>query len=122
METKNFSNEETRCKCCGINKMDKAFMAILQELRDEYGKPMVVTSGYRCKSYNAIIGGVPYSQHLLGNAIDIACTDPQDRYRLISLATQYNFTGIEVSPTHIHLDIRADDPRLLWTDNKGRIA
>ena len=44
---------------------------ILQPLRDRYGKPIRISSGYRCKALNKAVNGVPTSQHLKGEAADI---------------------------------------------------
>ena len=45
---------------------------LLQPLRDAYGKPMTINSGYRCPELNKAVGGVPNSQHVLGMASDIS--------------------------------------------------
>lgn len=44
---------------------------ILDPLREAYGKPIVVTSGYRCPKLNRAVGGVARSQHTRGEAADI---------------------------------------------------
>ena len=44
---------------------------ILQPIRDYYGKPVAVTSGYRCKALNTAVGGSQTSQHSFGEACDI---------------------------------------------------
>ncbi|MCQ2294461.1 MAG: D-Ala-D-Ala carboxypeptidase family metallohydrolase [Bacteroidales bacterium] len=44
---------------------------LLDPARERWGKPLVVTSGYRCKKLNALVGGVADSQHLRGCAADI---------------------------------------------------
>ena len=59
---------------------------VLQPLRDIYQKPMKVNSGYRCKELNEIVGGVPTSQHRLGEAADIHTGSPLETYRLAHLA------------------------------------
>ena len=59
---------------------------VLQPLRDLYGKPMKVNSGYRCKELNEIVGGVPTSQHRLGEAADIHTGSPLETFRLAHLA------------------------------------
>lgn len=59
---------------------------VLQPLRDKYGKPMKVNSGYRCKELNEIVGGVPTSQHRLGEAADIHTGSPSETFRLAHLA------------------------------------
>lgn len=59
---------------------------VLQPLRDVYQKPMTVNSGYRCKELNEIVGGVPSSQHRLGEAADIHTGSPLETFRLAHLA------------------------------------
>ncbi len=43
---------------------------VLQVLRDSLNKPIVITSGYRCKKLNKAIGGAKNSQHCNGQAVD----------------------------------------------------
>lgn len=84
MITKNFSMEElaasNTARMKGIdNTPDKEVEArlvqlaqqVLQPLRDSYGKPIKISSGYRCQALNKAIGGVSTSQHLKGEAVDI---------------------------------------------------
>ena len=44
---------------------------VLDPLRELYGKPIVVTSGYRCQKLNRAVGGASRSQHITGEAADI---------------------------------------------------
>lgn len=44
---------------------------IFQPLREEFACPIYVSSGYRSKQLNEAIGGSEYSQHCLGEAMDI---------------------------------------------------
>lgn len=44
---------------------------ILDPLREAYGKPITVSSGYRCARLNRIVGGAARSQHLTGQAADL---------------------------------------------------
>ena len=44
---------------------------VLEPARKIYGRPIIVTSGYRCPKLNAIVGGVPTSRHLTGQAADL---------------------------------------------------
>lgn len=46
---------------------------VLDPLREKYGKPIVVSSGYRCPKLNKAVGGVARSQHTKGEAADIRC-------------------------------------------------
>lgn len=47
----------------------------LQPIRDKLGKPMIITSGYRCKELNKKVGGVSTSQHCKGQAVDFYVKD-----------------------------------------------
>lgn len=44
---------------------------VLDPLREAYGKPIIVTSGYRSEQLNRMLGGAKTSQHLKGQAADI---------------------------------------------------
>lgn len=44
---------------------------ILDPLREAYGGPIIVTSGYRCPALNKAVGGAKNSQHMTGQAVDI---------------------------------------------------
>ena len=44
---------------------------LLQNIRDHFGAPVVITSGYRTAAHNKSVGGAAYSQHLYGRAADI---------------------------------------------------
>lgn len=43
---------------------------ILDPIREHYGKPVIVTSGYRCPELNRAIGGSTTSDHCAGAAAD----------------------------------------------------
>lgn len=69
---KHFKKEEFTCKCgCGMNNIDLNLVKILDEIREYFGQPVVVSSGCRCKNHNAKVGGVQGSRHVLGKAADI---------------------------------------------------
>ena len=55
---------------------------MLQPIRDAWGKPIKVTSGYRCPRLNTMVGGVKNSQHVLGQAADIQATAFADNVKL----------------------------------------
>lgn len=59
---------------------------ILDPLRDAYGKPILINSGYRSKFVNEAVGGVSNSQHKFGCAADISvrsCDSISELFALI---------------------------------------
>lgn len=80
---------------------------VLQPLRDIYGKPMEINSGYRCPRLNAEVGGVPTSQHVKGEAADIKTGNQTESYRLARLAKTHPEIFREIDqmilyPTFVH--------------------
>ena len=108
----NFRKDEFSCKCgCGKSDMQPAFMGRLQALRYAYGKPMLITSGYRCADHPAervkpIPGAGTHSQ---GIAADIGVSGA-DALMLLRLALEANFSGVGIQQKghgrFVHLDIR----------------
>lgn len=78
---------------------------VLQPLRDAWGKPLKVNSGYRCKALNAAVGGVPTSQHVKGEAADIATGDPVKLARL-AVKLGLPFDQMILYPTFVHFSHR----------------
>ncbi len=115
--TENFRASEFVCKCrlrgadknnqwChGIEWVHRELVEKLQVLRDKTGKPITITSGCRCPSYNAHVGGAMGSQHLRGKAADIvvAGMDPRE---VAKLAIGIGFRGVKAYPTFTHVDTR----------------
>lgn len=103
-----FTSKEMACKHTGIEKMDIEFMSRLTELRSAYGKPMVVTSGYRHPTHPAEAKKSVSGAHSTGKAADIA-VNRGDAWELLHLAMAMGFTGIGVhqkgSGRFIHLDM-----------------
>lgn len=55
---------------------------VLEPARNVVGKPLVITSGYRCKQLNRAVGGVANSYHIQGRAADILVNAPSDTKNL----------------------------------------
>jgi uncharacterized protein YcbK (DUF882 family) len=118
-----FSLAETECRCkCGFDLLD-SFKVECDALREAYGKPLTMTSGARCGSYNAKVSETGSTgPHTTGKAADFLA-DRGDAYQLLRMAMQLGFTGIGVSQKgagrFLHLDsLRAGpgQPRpTLWS-------
>lgn len=76
-EFPNFQEWEFKCPCCGSvgNGIYKSLVMALQDLRNETGKPIGISSGYRCSNFNKQVGGDTNSAHLLGGAADFYFED-----------------------------------------------
>ena len=113
--SKNFSyrefEESETAKARGITNVISSFeirdavreltLTVLQPLRDAWGEPLHINSGYRCPKLNAAVGGAPTSQHTKGEAADIHADHP---IRLAQLA--YNlglpYDQMIIYPTFVH--------------------
>ena len=95
--TKNFTLEELYASATanrkGINnyppesmmKHIKELAELLQKIRDKYGYPIHVNSGYRCLALNNDVGGSKTSQHVIGQAADIVATGGRTNAHLFNV-------------------------------------
>lgn len=111
--SKNFDSSEFKCKCCGQlpeNGMNPELIELLQAIRDKIGKPILITSGYRCEKYNRQVGGAKHSQHVLGNAADIKVQDREmdasDVQHWLVLNFNKECKGIGCYDNFTHVDVR----------------
>lgn len=79
---------------------------ILQALRDYFGKPVIINSGYRTASYNKKIGGVSNSQHVKGTACDIKIQGVPPEAIAAYLEKYFPNCGIGLYGTFVHIDTR----------------
>jgi hypothetical protein len=57
----------------------------LDPVRELWGAPLRVNSGYRSPALNAAVGGAPSSQHMAGEAADITTGSREGNERLFGL-------------------------------------
>lgn len=55
----------------------------LDVIREKFGKPILISSGFRCPLLNKAVGGVVNSQHLKGLAADLVCDDMETLLSII---------------------------------------
>lgn len=63
--------------------LERLVVELLQPLRDTYGKPIRISSGYRCAELNRLVGGVASSQHTKGEAADCVTRDTGELLRAL---------------------------------------
>lgn len=86
---------------------------VLDPLREAWGKPIRVTSGYRCAELNRAVGGSLKSQHLTGEAVDLTTGNKVENRKVFQLAIElklpfdqiisendYSWLHISYSPRH----------------------
>lgn len=101
-----FSKAEFDCKHTGINEMKPEFMDVLFKIRQEFGKPMTVTSGYRHKTHPVEARKTRSNgEHTQGRCCDIACTNSSDRFQIVRIALKHGVTRIGIADNFIHLGI-----------------
>lgn len=90
---------------------------VLDPLREAWGKPLTVTSGYRCPALNKAVGGSRTSQHITGQAADIITGNIVDNARLFHLIIDsklpfdqliFEKGDINVGPAWVHVSYRSD--------------
>ena len=106
--TANFAIYEFACKgsgCCSTVKIDSELVAILQKIRDHFGKPVYLNSAYRCAKHNAAVGGSSGSYHTKGMAADIR-VEGEDPKEVAKFAESIGVLGIGLYSNFVHVDTR----------------
>lgn len=113
---KNFRREEFVCAHTGLDGMQKEFLDRLQRLRNEWGRPIYISSGYRHETHPAEARKAVPGWHSEGLACDIAIRGGE-ALELVIMAPAYGFRGVGVHQKgwarFIHLDLR--ETPALWS-------
>lgn len=112
-EIEYFTRDEFKCKCGGKycngypSEPDERMVKIADQLRKNLGVPITIVSGLRCKTWNAIQGGVSNSQHMYGEAADIYAKGvsqsrvEQELDKIGGVRYHYAITG----SSNVHFDV-----------------
>lgn len=98
-----FTEQELACKHCGENKCQQELIDLLDELREEIGRPITLNSAYRCEVHDKAEGGK--GRHQTGYAADVRVENSTERYEIVRLGFLVGFTGIGVAKNFVHLDV-----------------
>lgn len=92
--------------------IDSYLVSILDILRNEVGKPVIINSGYRTPTRNKEVGGAKYSYHMRGMAADIRINGMSAKEIADKLNKIIPYEcGIIVYNTWVHIDTRTNKYR-----------
>lgn len=95
--------------------LERLITNLLDPVRELWGKPLIVNSGYRCTQLNNAVGGVSTSNHLKGEAADITTGSKQDNLKLFEMIRKsglvYDELIDEKNGSWIHLAYREENNR-----------
>jgi|ETNvirnome_2_300_1030623.scaffolds.fasta_scaffold00133_34 uncharacterized protein YcbK (DUF882 family) len=109
-----FSLDELKCPFSNRVALEEGFLDHLTALRQDFGSPMIITSGCRSPEYNKITPKAHQrSLHLMGNpyhktdtiAVDVSVMDSAIRRRLLFHAILKGWS-VGVASNFLHLDLR----------------
>lgn len=127
--SKYFSFKELECKdgICKEQFMNDQFLDMLDEVRELYGQPILVTSAFRCAHHQNTLRQKGYetasgtSSHEQGIAADIRPTTMEFMPQLLGAVQQvFKNYSIGVASGFIHVDSRPGGPRRWGYQNEKR--
>ena len=98
-------------------------ISALDKTREQYGKPIFVTSGYRCPELNKAVGGVNSSQHVKGEAADLVGRNDDETRKIFETAKALgNFDQLLYEKNSkgsiwVHISYKASGNRTMCIDN-----
>ena len=120
-EIKHFVAREFVCRHCGSVVIESRLIEVLEKLRLYLGKPVIITSAYRCEEYNRAIGGVENSAHVRGYAIDVKVIDSFTRFEAVNFLLSAGIKRIGIAEDFVHFDIDPEKPSpRIWVYGKKR--
>lgn len=115
--TAEFESRDGKPSPYGETVVHRELIVRLNAIRAAFGRPIIVTSGYRSPEHNKHVGGVKNSTHVLGIAADIQPKDLNDLDELYNLVEKFNKNGgIGRYNDFIHVDVRGVAAR--WDKRK----
>lgn len=90
-----FGRDEFACSHTGSCRMQSHFMRKLLDIRMDYGKPMVISSGFRDPSHPIEAKKERSGEHTFGTAVDVA-VQGVDAMRLLQVALAHGISRVGV--------------------------
>ena len=97
-----------------IEALRQLAINVLQPLREIFGSPIRINSGFRSQVINKKVGGSPSSQHCKGEAADLSCSDNAAIFRIIYNELPFDQiiweAGDDNKPDWIHVSYKSNGP------------
>jgi uncharacterized protein YcbK (DUF882 family) len=117
--SEHFSRDELACRHTDICLMEESFLQKLEAIREEYGKPMRITSAFRDETHPAQArkSNPKMGYHTKGRAVDVLIRGT-DAVILLEIALKHGMRGIGInqkggSGRFLHFDDR--DEYMIWS-------
>ena len=102
-----------------FDKMDKALLIMLDNLREVYGYPIKITSSYRSPEHPIEARKTKPGEHAHGAAVDMVCVGGEATFKLVKAAIKVGFTRIGISRkknfVHVGIGYEGAPPMTIWT-------
>lgn len=112
-KVKYFRREEFKCHCggkyCGgfPTEMNRKLLTVADRVREHFGAAAIVSSGVRCKTHNANVGGVTNSRHMEGKAMDFCIRGKTAAEVLAYVETQPEIRyAYAIDSRYVHMDVK----------------
>lgn len=109
---KHFDRDEFECHCGGKYcngypaEPSQILVRVADRVREHFGAPAIVSSGVRCKTHNANVGGVANSKHLSGKAMDFCISGKTAEQVLAYVEKQPEINyAYAIDSEYVHMDV-----------------
>ncbi len=102
-----------------MDKMDPKLLSMLDELREEYGYPIILNSSYRSPDHPIEAVKSNPGEHTYGAAVDIKCAGGENTFNLVAAAIKVGFRRIGISRksnfVHVGIGYPNAPETTIWT-------
>ena len=107
-----FDRSEFKCKCGGKYcdgypaEPNETLIRVADRIRGDLGGAAIVTSGVRCKTHNANVGGASKSRHMDGKAMDFRVEGKTADQVLAEIGEYPEIRyAYAIDSYHVHMDV-----------------
>jgi uncharacterized protein YcbK (DUF882 family) len=107
-----------------IENLNRLCQQFLQPVRNHFGEPIIITSGYRCPKLNEAVGGVPDSYHVTGEAADFTLVHmpATDAFNIIHRSLDVPYTELIYYPQEdrLHVGVTGENSQQTLIERNGK--